>query len=250
MTVPLARAQSQAGGVPSLAQQVQTLQTQVQTLITANSTLQTTVTTMQTTIVNLQNNNTSLQAALNAEITARTAADSTETAARKQADSDLLNGLLFVENLLLNNEANLKSDLQSQIDGLKNTVNASAIGNVYVGAGAVSPDLNNNAPTVIASVHVPAGSYAIHAVVPAHNYDGDEQSGGCALNTAFPAPFTGWSSAAEANVYLMPENRGEQLAVLDAQTFATDTTITLSCTGYKWQTVYPKIVAVRVRSIN
>ena len=71
---PLIAHAQQAGGVPSLAQQVQTLQQQVATLITANTTLQTTVTNLQTTI---STNDTLLQTALAAETQARKDADST-----------------------------------------------------------------------------------------------------------------------------------------------------------------------------
>ena len=79
VSIPLcAFADSQTGGVPSLADRVTTLensvtnlQTTLTTLQTTLTTLQTSLTTLQTTVVNVKSDNTTLQNALNAEIQAR-----------------------------------------------------------------------------------------------------------------------------------------------------------------------------------
>ena len=238
--VPLASA-AQTGGVPALADQVQTLQVQVQTLMT--------------TIVTLQTANDNFQAALNAEKAARIAGDtalqtalSKETADRMSADQGLQAAILFGFSVETNDVANLHADvthLQSEIDNL----GASNVGDVFVGQGGASGDLNNNSPTTVASVTVPAGTYLIHAAVPVVNLDGSEQSGECALSTD-PGAFKGNSSGADAFIFQMPSFTGEQLPLIDAKTFAVDTTVTVRCTGFKWNVFGAAIKALRIRSIH
>ena len=86
------RAESQAGGLPVVADRVTRLEGVATTLQTAVTTLTTQVTTLRTTVTTLQTDNASLQNALAAEIAARQAADSA-----LQAAHDALAGAVFQE---------------------------------------------------------------------------------------------------------------------------------------------------------
>lgn len=164
------------------------------------------------------------------------------------ADQGLQAAILFALSTENNDVANLHSEinhLQSEID----TLSASNIGDVFVGQDGASGDLNNSSPTTVASVTVPAGTYLIHAAVPVTNLDGDDQTGECALSTD-PGAFKGNSSGADAFIFQMPSFTGEQLPLIDAQTFAVDTTVTVRCTGFKWNVFCAAIKALRIRSIH
>jgi hypothetical protein len=82
-----ARAESQAGGLPAVADRVSVLEGVATTLKASVAILQTQVTTLRTTVTTLETDNTDLKSALAAETAARAAEDST------------LRGLLFQEAL-------------------------------------------------------------------------------------------------------------------------------------------------------
>jgi hypothetical protein len=142
--------------------------------------------------------------------------------------------------------------LQEQITALQNA----ETGDVFVGHGSVTADLTVDHPTVVASVTVPAGSYLIQAVVPVVNLNSESAPlGACGLSTAGgPELDVGLNSGARAAIQLpsLSQPGGEaQIPLVDTATFATDTTITVSCAGVINWTIYnPTITALRIRSLQ
>ena len=109
----------------------------------------------------------------------------------------------------------------------------------HISDDGVFGDLTNPGLDVI-SKQVPAGSYLIFFKISLNNFDADRQDATCALST-------GDSTTISAN----PST--EQVLVLqDAATFATTTTITVHCTGFKYGVLASKTVltALKVDSIQ
>jgi len=235
-TVPDSAA-SQAGGLPELSEQVRTLQALVGSL--------------QAVVAQLQAANTDLGNALDAERAARLATDDAlrvalaqEAQQRSAADAGL-QAALGVETA---SRVAADQHLESEIAALP------AIGppDVFVGQGGVSPELNNSAPTVVASVQVPAGHYVIHAVVPVDNFDTDEQFGECALSTAQPK-FDGTFPTNGGDALLLLDGGGfhtAQIPLIGTASFTQPTVITVLCTGFKWISLGATINAISVGTLR
>jgi hypothetical protein len=109
----------------------------------------------------------------------------------------------------------------------------------HISHDGVIGDLTNPGLDVI-SKQVPAGSYLIFFKISLNNFDQDRQDATCTLST-------GDSTTISAN----PST--EQVLVLqDAATFATTTTITVHCTGFRYGVLASKTVltALKVDSIQ
>jgi hypothetical protein len=125
---------------------------------------------------------------------------------------------------------------------------------VYFVAGQVSGELNNNAPTVVASLSVPPGNYSITAVVPLFNEDGDDQTAECKLSTA-PPP-SEFDSTNFGHVRLRLEGIGidkfdfGQMTLIGTATFLINSTITVSCTGFRLVAITPGIIATKVGALH
>jgi hypothetical protein len=230
-------AASQAGGLPELSEQVHALQTLVASL--------------QAIVTSLQSANADLASALATERAARMAADDALRVAlalegQQRSGADIaLQGALAVETT---NRVSADQHLQSEIDALP------PIGapDVFVGQGVVSPELNNSTPTVVASVQVPAGSYAIHAVVPVDNFDTDEQFGECALSTAQPK-FNGTFPTNGGDALLLLDGGGfhtAQIPLTNTATFTQPAVISVLCTGFKWISLGATINAIAVGTVH
>src|SRR5262249_9604325 len=230
-------AASQAGGLPGLSEQVEALQRMVGSL--------------QVVVTNLQSANTDLANALAAERAARLAADALLQAALTQEAAQRIATDLSIEAALNTETTNrIAGDqhLQSEIAALP------PIGppDAFVGQGGVSPALTNSAPTVVASVQVPAGNYAIHAVVPVDNFDTDEQFGECALSTAQPK-FDGTFPTSGGDALLLLDGGGfhtAQIPLTDTASFTQPTVITVLCTGFKWISLGATINAIAVGTVH
>jgi hypothetical protein len=130
---------------------------------------------------------------------------------------------------------------------------------VYFAAGSAATLTNKQ---TVASVSVPPGNYSIIAIVPVVSQDSDDQSGDCALSTAPPpydpvnADFMG--TYGHARLRIPGPGNGPtttalwqgQLPLIGSATFAVVTTITVSCTGFKWFATVPGIIAIKVGAIH
>lgn len=95
--------------------------------------------------------------------------------------------------------------------------------------------LDNN-QTVIASVWVPAGSYAIMARVKIYNFDGDEQNAGCVLSTGQSAE-------------MVIDGYTQGLLVLYGAGTVPEGTILLSCATYNGWDEEVQLVAIPVAHV-
>jgi hypothetical protein len=107
--------------------------------------------------------------------------------------------------------------------------------------------MNNNNPTLVASVSVPPGSYFVSAIVPVINDDSDSQIGQCALSTAPDTP--GNPNLGTALIVLPGEGDGH-LALIGTGTFVINATITVNCSGFNWQVIHAGIVAIKVGAVH
>jgi hypothetical protein len=123
------------------------------------------------------------------------------------------------------------------------------------GSAGISPLLNNNAFTVVASLSVPPGNYFISAIVPLSNGDTSDQSGECKLSTEPSTTFPTIANFGHAhlriqNLHGTAANTDDQMALLGTATFVVNSTITVSCVGFNWQALYPVIMAIKVGAIH
>jgi len=152
-----AQAQSQAGGLPAVSDQVSRLEGVATTLQTAVTTLTTQVTTLRTTVTTLQTDNVDLQSALTAEIAARQAAD------------DALHTLLFQEVV---NRAKGDLDLGARISNVEALVGAGASGKFF--QIRTTGSLVNGARATVATLGpLPPGNYLVIGRVDVENFDHD-----------------------------------------------------------------------------
>jgi hypothetical protein len=112
----------------------------------------------------------------------------------------------------------------------------------------VTGRMNNNNPTLVASLSVPPGSYFVTAIVPVINDDADSQPGNCNLSIAPSTP--GFSNLGSADAVLPGESTTERLVVMGTGTFAIMTTITVNCSGFNWQAFKAGIVAIKVGAVH
>jgi hypothetical protein len=94
---------------------------------------------------------------------------------------------------------------------------------------------------VVAAVDLPAGSYVIIGKTTIWNNDADPQTATCKLST-------GNENVSEVGGILDASREG--IVVMDVVTFATDTTITMSCMTYYGFPRDTRLVATRVAGIN
>ncbi|PWU25209.1 MAG: hypothetical protein C5B48_02485 [Candidatus Rokuibacteriota bacterium] len=111
-----ARAQSQAGGLPTLADRVSILEGVATTLKSTVTTLQTQVKTLDSTVTTVQTTNADLQSALAAEVAARQAADDALRALVAQVALDRLKGDVDLTTRISNLEAEV-GDLANSVTG-------------------------------------------------------------------------------------------------------------------------------------
>ena len=159
-----ARAESQAGGVPALAERVTVLEGVTTTLKTTVTTLQTQVTTLRTTVTTLQNNNTDLQSALAAEIAAREAAE----AALRATDDELRSAIFQVVLDRLKGDI----DLAARISNLEAQVGTGASGKFFK-IEATGTLVNGARATIATLGPLPPGNYLVIGRVDVNNFDHD-----------------------------------------------------------------------------
>jgi hypothetical protein len=254
-TVPDAGA-NEAGGLPALDARVQALQTTVASLQAANTTLQATVATLQAA-------NTTLQNALNTEVAARMAGDTTLQTALTQETTQRSTAIASVQTALNTETANrMSGDLHVQ-DLVNNTQTE-----VYKGSGKIEEhNLNNNFGIVVADVDIPPGDYLFHAVVSVHNFDSDDQFGGCALEEVSPGSTitpasdipTDWFDLQPPGVatallsgFTFDETveEREQLTMLTHAHVATQAEWAITCVGFGWRTLGGELVAEKVAVVH
>jgi hypothetical protein len=168
-------ADSQAGGVPSLADRVTILESSVTTLQTALTNLQTTVTNLNTTLVKIQSDNTALQSALNAETANRVAGDA---ALRKDLNAEISDrftmGFLIESNVVTetNDRKSADADLNNLIQNLKTSGLGAKVFATTVGHSDV-PNGNLTTVAVLGSTAapLPAGRYLLVAKGNVYNPD-------------------------------------------------------------------------------
>jgi len=158
-----AHAESQAGGVPALAERVTVLEGVTTTLKTTVTTLQTQVTTLRTTVTTLQDSNADLRSALAAEIAAR---ETAEGALR--ATDDELRSLIF--QLALRD-----IDFAIRIKNLEDDVaaNAGASGKFFQIRHATGGLVNGARATIATLGPLPPGNYLVIGRVDVVNFDHD-----------------------------------------------------------------------------
>jgi hypothetical protein len=133
---------------------------------------------------------------------------------------------------------------------------------VYIAEGpgnfAFEGGLNGNAPTLVVSLTVPAGSYSITAVVPINNLDADDQTGSCWLNTApntAPNPNSGNETLrlpGTGSIFNSPDYSVSRMVLTDIATFTPYqvNTITVTCAGFGWHVNNPLLTATNVGAFH
>lgn len=110
----------------------------------------------------------------------------------------------------------------------------------YIGRGG-NVRLNNNVGTLVASVQLPAGVYALFGKAELQNEDGDNQSAACALSTGDQTGVRlGWSIT----------SRRIPVSVQDLLTLTGPGTATLTCSTYNGWAVSGKITALKVGQLH
>jgi hypothetical protein len=150
-----ARADSQAGGVPVVADRVSVLEGVATTLQTAVTALTTQVTTLRTTVTTLQTDNTDLRAALAAEIAARGAGD------------DAVRALVFQEAL---DRLKVDVNLTNRMQAVEALAGAGATGKFF-DVHISDAFLVNGARATVATVGpLPPGNYLVVGRVEVENF--------------------------------------------------------------------------------
>ncbi len=176
LSAPLgAFADSQAGGLPTLADRVTVLETSV-------STLQNAVTSLQATVANLQSANANLQTALNAEIAARIAGDNAlqsalaslqtalnaEITARIAGDVALQSALATETANRQSGDASLNSSIQDlRVKGLGAKVFSTSVDQAEVPNG----DLTTVATLGSPAAPLPPGRYLVTSKANVFNFN-------------------------------------------------------------------------------
>jgi len=101
--------------------------------------------------------------------------------------------------------------------------------------------LNNNTQTVVASVNLPAGVYALFGKAELQNDDGDNQSAACALSTGDRTGVRlGWDITA----------RRIPVSVQDLLTLNGPGTATMTCSTYNGWAASGKLTALKVGALH
>ena len=204
------------------------------------------VAVLEAAVANLQGTNSALQSQITA-LQGQVSGLQTRVSTLESSNTALQSTTATLQNQV--------SGLQNQQRLLDNTVTGLQNQNqVYVGRGILSPRLGAGF-SIVQSISVPAGSYLIYAIIPAVNEDSDDQTGECFLSTAgqVGGGIAGGADAIERirgfGFSLSPEVWHAQLPLIDVASFASNTLIRLSCTGFNW-IVNPTLVAVSIGGIH
>jgi len=114
------------------------------------------------------------------------------------------------------------------------------IGNIQIARQEGSAPLGGDTGTEVLSLIVPAGAYAISAKVSVANSDPDVQPADCTLSTGDTSTVELAGGADDIE---------QVISLLDADTFASDTTITLTCFTKNGTAVNGVLAAIEVGSV-
>jgi hypothetical protein len=204
------------------------------------------VAALETTVANLQSINSTLLGQITA-LQGQVTGLKTRVSTLESGNTALQSTIATLQNQLsgLQNRQKLPDNT---VTGLQNQKQ------VYVGRGIFSPLLGAGF-SIVQSISVSAGSYLVYAIIPAVNEDRDDLTGECFLSTAgqVGSGIAGGAAAIERIRGFGFSSNTEvwhaQLPLLDVASFASDTSIRWSCTGFN-SIVNPTLVAVSVGGIN
>lgn len=233
----VARAESQAGGLPSLADRVAVLEAANASLKAAldkeaaarqaaDSTLQSAINAEAAARTAAE---TALQNAINAEAAARIAADNAESANRQSADQSLWTAINTSTTNLTNAIAAAKLKVWGTFDRVGRSVSN------FVDTGILYLDLGE------------PGKYVINAKVSLRNKDGDYQPGNCKLWASYP---NGWSFIDETNVRIGAKEDADRVSIALQGVYdywgRPDTWITLTCSTYNGSVDDAYLTAIQI----